>query len=185
MCKSEGGFSLLEVLVSAFVLAFGVIAAIGMQLTAFRTTQQSAFQTHALHLAADMADRMRANLTRMQLSDPDNPYLQVDYQSGQSASASGVDCYRADADCDASQVAQFDIEEWLLRLDQALPNARARICRDAVLASADAGASWDCDASKESGPVVIKIGWRDKEQRSEDSGNAAPALVLTVASFPT
>jgi type IV pilus assembly protein PilV len=169
----------MEVLVSAFVLAFGVIAAIGMQLTAFRTTQQSAFQTHALHLAADMADRMRANFTRMQLADPDNPYLQVDFQSGQAASISGFDCYRADADCDANEIAQFDIQEWLARLDKTLPNARVRICRDA------GSLGWDCDGSSGLMPVVIKIGWHDKGVRSDDSSNAAPGLVLTVASFPT
>src|SRR5690606_15894095 len=58
--NGENGFSLIEVLVAVFVLAVGVIGAAGMQLAALRTTQQSSFQTRALHLAAEMADYMRA-----------------------------------------------------------------------------------------------------------------------------
>ena len=54
MASTEHGFSLIEVLISVFVLAVGVIGAAGMQLTALRTTQQSVFQTKALHLATEM-----------------------------------------------------------------------------------------------------------------------------------
>jgi type IV pilus assembly protein PilV len=185
MQKSERGFSLIEVLVSAFVLAFGVIAAIGMQLTALRTTQQSTFQSYALHLAADMADRMRANVAPMQAADVDNPYLQVDFQSGHVTSNAEVDCYDTDVDCGPAEIAQFDIAEWLARLDHALPNARVRICRDAMRPSAEETLSWNCNASAAFAPVVIKIGWRDKEQAEDDNSDSAPHLALMVASFPT
>lgn len=185
MQKSEGGYSLIEVVVSAFVLAFGVIGAIGMQLTALRTTQQSAFQSNALHLAADMADRMRANVAHMRAADSDNPYLQVDFQSGDGASNASFDCYGAGADCGPLQIAQFDVAEWLAQLDRSLPNARARICRDATLSSATGeNLSWNCNASTAFAPVVIKIGWRDKDQASESNDISAPRLALTVASFP-
>jgi len=56
----HNGFSLIEVLIAVFVLALGVIGVAGMQLTAMRTSQQSAFQTTAVELPAEMADKMRA-----------------------------------------------------------------------------------------------------------------------------
>src|SRR5690606_29049477 len=79
--STENGFSLIEVLVAVFVLAVGVIGAAGMQLAALRTSQQSSFQTRALHLAAEMADVMRANVGQMKRADAANPYLHVDYRA--------------------------------------------------------------------------------------------------------
>jgi len=177
MRNSKSGFSLIEILVSAFVLAFGVIGAIGMQLSALRTTQQSILQTQALHLAVDMADRMRASLPYMRMPEADNPYLRVDFQSGQQVSNAGLDCH---AGCDPLQMARSDIAEWLLRLDRSLPDARVRICRDARQGTA--GIGWNCEAGAGLAPVVIKIGWRDKDGTTAE--NAAPRLNLLVASFP-
>ncbi|HTH44528.1 MAG TPA: type IV pilus modification protein PilV [Oxalicibacterium sp.] len=182
MQKSEGGFSLIEVLVAALVLAFGVIGAIGMQLAALRTTQQSAFHSSALHLAADMADRMRANIGRMQTTDHDNPYLQVDYAAGQAAK-SDIACYDAPG-CDPQQIAQFEIDEWLQQIDRALPQARVRICRDAApWQLAAQNFNWDCAGANASAPVVIKIGWRDKDEADSDARASAPRIALTVASL--
>jgi type IV pilus assembly protein PilV len=182
MRRSENGFSLVEILVSAFVLAFGVIGAIGMQLTALRTTQQSSLHTNALHLAADMADRMRANLARMREADADNPYLQVDFQSGGAIAHTGFDCYADDVDCDPVQLAQFDIAEWLTQLDRSLPNVRVRICRDAH-GGTEKRFDWSCEAAEASAPAVIKIGWRNKDEVPTEY-DSAPRLDLLVASFP-
>src|SRR3954468_11288154 len=94
---NHAGFSLIEVLVSVLVLAIGVIGAAGMQLTALRTSQQSAFQTAALELAADMADKMRANDSQMRRTD--NYYLSVDFRSGENGApaAPSAMCYSAGA----------------------------------------------------------------------------------------
>lgn len=183
MQRSEGGFSLIEVLVAALVLAFGVIGAIGMQLTALRTTQQSIFHSSALHLAADMADRMRANLGRMQTFDRDNPYLQVDFAAGQSVPHSDTECYDP-RDCDPRQIAQLEIDAWLRRLAETLPDARVRICRDiAPWHTADASFSWDCKETGPSAPVLIKIGWRDKDESGGEERISSPRIALPVASF--
>lgn len=183
MHRSESGFSLIEVLVAALVLAFGVIGAIGMQLVALRTTQQSAFHSSALHLAADMADRMRANISRMQAADRDNPYLQIDFAAGQSAPQIDTACYDPQG-CDPQQIAQLEIDEWLRRLAEMLPGARARICRDAApWHTADASFSWDCAETSPLAPVVIKIGWRDKDESGGEDRISGPRIVLTVASF--
>ncbi|MFD2273251.1 type IV pilus modification protein PilV [Undibacterium arcticum] len=55
--RQQGGFTLIEVLISVFVLALGVIGAAGMQLVAMRTGQQSGAQSLAVQLATEMADK--------------------------------------------------------------------------------------------------------------------------------
>ncbi|CAN5394591.1 type IV pilus modification protein PilV [soil metagenome] len=165
MSKSlQAGFSLIEVLISVFVLALGVIGAAGMQLTALRTTQQSGFQTSAVELAAEMADKMRANASQMKL--PNNLFLQVNYQSAESAepAAPGVLCYSAASNCNAEQLAAFEIYEWKKRIKSSLPRGRALICRDARPWDDSARAfTWACSGgANENAPLVIKLGWQEK-----------------------
>jgi type IV pilus assembly protein PilV len=201
----EHGFSLIEVLVSLFVLAIGVTGAAAMQLTALRTAQQSAYHTAAVQLATEMADTMRANyvLNRAAGGDEkDNPYLQLDYwsdPSGESAAGRGT---TAEPDesmercfahaCEAEAWARSDIARWTARLAQTLPEARVRICRDHTPWNRATNAySWDCThgAATIAAPVVIKIGWRLKTSdanRSAGSGEDAagaefpPRLVVAV-----
>lgn len=189
--STEHGFSLIEVLISVFVLAVGVIGAAGMQLTALRTTQQSAFQTHALYLASDTADMMRANVEHMRQEDDANAYLQVDYQSSSTTHhQSDRQCYGAENHCDATQLAHFDIAELLQRMDTDLPGGRIRICRDALSWNAAARRfEWDCTSGSNSdalAPLVIKIGWQEKNQDAkqlEYQEAAVPRIVLTVAGY--
>jgi type IV pilus assembly protein PilV len=182
------GFSLIEVLIAVFVLALGVIGAAGMQLAALQTTQQAGFQTSAMHLAAEMADSMRANMRQMRLDDKDNPYLRVDHDAASTASQQN-NCYGADGYCDTQQLAEFEIAEWLQRLDAALPGGRVRICRDAVLWHAEnSNFSWTCtDSTSVLAPIVIKIGWREKSSEAktflEGEKAFSPAIALTVAPY--
>jgi type IV pilus assembly protein PilV len=184
----QDGFSLIEVLISILVLALGVIGVAGMQLTALRTSQQSAFQTAALQLASEMADRMRTNDNQAKLADTDNPFLKVDYSSGTGEpKAPDQLCY---ANCTPEALAQFDIYEWEKRLRAALPGGRAVICRDAAPWDAKAGAfTWTCNpGTGNSGSIVIKLGWRAKGRNPDGSVVAAntpfpPSVALTVKPY--
>jgi type IV pilus assembly protein PilV len=188
---TEAGASLVEVLISLFIIAVGVIGTLGMHMNALRTTQQSVFHSSALHLAAEMADNMRANIRSMQVADGDNPYLNVDHQSGISANdesrVASQNCYDTRSHCDAQQLAQFDISEWLARLERSLPGARVRICRDAQpWNSAEQNFNWNCSiGSGNSASIVIKIGWKNKNEKDDaQSENAfSPSIALTVAPY--
>lgn len=163
---NQSGFTLIEVLVSVFVLTLGVIGVAGMQLTALRTTQQSNLQVTALQLAAEMADKMRANTSQMKLADEQNLFLDVDYQSASDATLPppGKTCYASA--CGADALAQFDIYEWEMRVKSALPGGRVRICRDADPWDSTIKAfKWACSASTSdagNASMVIKIGWQGK-----------------------
>ena len=52
-----GGFTLLEVLISLFVLALGVLGVLALLLSSMRVAQQVDAESVALHLAIDIADQ--------------------------------------------------------------------------------------------------------------------------------
>ena len=55
------GFTLVEVLVALVVLAVGMLGIAGLYVESLRAGRTSIFRTTAVYLAADMADRIRAN----------------------------------------------------------------------------------------------------------------------------
>jgi type IV pilus assembly protein PilV len=192
MRLAHSGFTLVEVMVSVFVLALGVIGAAGMQLSALRTTQQSGLQTNAVQLASEIAETMRANSSQMRLTGDDNPFIGIDYQAGAGdPPAPDASCFSRSSDCDAAQLASFEIHEWESRIRASLPSGRAVVCRDAD--PWDAGThsyKWDCGASSpDAGSVVVKIGWQGKNPDGSlirGTGTAQefpPLVVLTVQPY--
>jgi type IV pilus assembly protein PilV len=59
--KTKQGFTLIEVLIAFFVLAFGLLAIIVVQLNMLRATFNARMLQHATLLASDLSERMRAN----------------------------------------------------------------------------------------------------------------------------
>lgn len=183
------GYSLIEVLVAVLVLALGVIGTAGMQLTALRTTQQSSFQTAAVQLAVEIADRMRANESQMKLGSGMNPYLDVDYWATTHGAPppSGKHCYNDH--CSGAELALFDIYEWQKRVYADLPGGRVVICRDAEPWDAAMGAfTWACkSAPVDGGSIVIKVGWQEKAADGTLVRTAgkefAPSVALTVQPY--
>ena len=57
------GFTLIEVLVSVFILAVGLLGFAALQLTAINNNQEGYFKSQATIIAQDVASRMRANRT--------------------------------------------------------------------------------------------------------------------------
>jgi type IV pilus assembly protein PilV len=168
--RPVGGFTLIEVLVSLFVLAVGIVGAAATQARAQATRHQSVLLSSATQLAASLAERMRANPVAMALPDAANPYLQLDYDSGNGAPAAPASSCYGDAACAPADMAAFDLFAVRRSLHSHFPGARVRICRDAAPWSGVAGSlSWQCDNGA-GAPVVIKLGWRGKGER----GAAAP-----------
>ena len=166
--SSNKGFSLIEVLVSVFVLTVGVVTTLGLHLTALQTSQQSAFQTKAMHLAVELAENMRADLFSF------NEQVVMASQDD--------DCARPIESCDSLASSSEEVGIWLQRVADELPSGQARICRDDT--PWDVGRetlSWDCSTSSSAnaGILVIKIGWRDKIEKSGDSIDI-PKLALMV-----
>lgn len=176
--SAENGFSLIEVLVSIFILAVGVVGAAAMQLSALRTAQQSAFQTTAAHLALEMAEAMLATPVGAHA----NPYLGLDYQATAHPAPATHYCYGKDTACDAKAMAGFEIQNFLERLTRELPDARVRICQDAQpWDEAARQYRWDCRHASNAA-IAIKLAWAGQEAVAHgEAMNIKPLFVLTLA----
>jgi type IV pilus assembly protein PilV len=166
---SVAGFTLVEVLVAVFVLAVGIVGAAATQTLALRTRHQSSLLSAGVQLASTWAGRMRANASQMSLPDAANPYLQLDYdaQSDGAPVAPAALCFGV-AQCDAVQMAAFDLHETERAVHATFPGGRVLVCRDAA-------ASWDC-APAAGAPIVIKLGWRAPGQL----GGTVPSIAMVV-----
>lgn len=176
--RRSGGFSLVEVLVSILVLAVGLMGAAVMQLNAARTTDQSNFHNNAVLLATQIADEMRANSTEMR--NPKSSFLNVRYSPVSPISGPSTKCYTSD--CNSSQWAQQVEIEWLQKLNDYLPGGQLQICRDSTVIDSNHDLTW-CPSipNGADAPVVIKIGWYDKDPSGKTISNPAPLVALLVS----
>jgi len=59
--NAVGGFTLIEVLVALVVMSVGMLGIAGLYVTSMQAGRTSLFHHHAVTLAGDVADRIRAN----------------------------------------------------------------------------------------------------------------------------
>lgn len=98
--RKQGGFTLIEVLVSALVLSIGLVGVAGLQAFSLKNNQSSFMRSQATSLAYDLADRMRANVA----SATANMYAPA-------AATVEVSC-KTTAGCSPQQMARHDLAEW-------------------------------------------------------------------------
>lgn len=103
----QRGFSLLEVLIALVVLSTGMLGVAALYVESLRSGQTALFRTQATNLAADLADRIRANRAGV-----------VGYSvgAGNAAAAPAKRC-ASDAvnnaqDCTPPEMAAYDIWLW-------------------------------------------------------------------------
>ena len=134
------GFTLIEVMIAVFVLSVGILGMAGMQAVSVREAQNSYFRIQADLLAADMADRMRAN--REDAADE----LSTNYVSTGAALANPVSCLGTTATCTAAQLASHDITEWQTQITNSnIPSGVGTIARTAGTSEYTIQVFWDED----------------------------------------
>lgn len=170
-CKPESGFTLIEVLVAVLVLAIGVLGTAAAQLSALQTRQHTGLMSSGVHLAASLADRMRANA--VQMNGGGGPYVQLDYDALTDGAPSppGAMCYAGTA-CSSAQMAAFDVYEVKQAVYAGFPGGRVKVCRDA----AGGALKWDCGGA--GAPLVIKLGWRTRSDEPGEAGEFVPFMAI-------
>ena len=177
--QSVGGFTLIEVLVAALVLAVGIVGAAGVQVAALRTRHATGLMSDGVQLSSALAERMRANPDQSQAGDGANAYLQLRYDALEGPPPqAGTMCFGG-ASCTSAQMAAFDLYEIKLALYTDFPQGRVAVCRDAaVWSGVTRSLAWECAAAANA-PVVIKLGWRDR--RAPPDAKIYPSVALVVA----
>lgn len=170
----ELGFSLIEVLVSIVILAFGVISMGGLQLASLRSAQSSTNFSVASTLSRDYSEMMRSNFTISNNTSTVagvNPYLFDSSVTSSYTATPTVDCKTTL--CTPAQIGTLHIADWAQRVQGQLPAGRAVVCRDSTPRNADGTYKWGCDNLGTA--VSIKIGWIDKRD-VEERGTTTVAI---------
>lgn len=177
----QRGFSLVEVLVSIVILSIGVLGAVGMQAAAMQSNREVRYQAIAGTLARELAEKMRGNhVVAIKTTAADNPYLlDTTLTASTALSAPSPNCYSASCPT-GLDIADWDIYEWQLRMQELLPTPRVRICMDSTPFDADGKPKWAC--SNTGNVAVLKLAWNRANTRGEteftSSNTTLPLVVL-------
>lgn len=108
--NKQTGFSLIEVLVTLVILSFGLLGVAGLLVSGVSNAASSEAMSKASQLAADMADRIRAN-----------PVVAM------SATSEYITTYADAPPASPTTIAQRDKKEWLEALAVQLPQGDGKI----------------------------------------------------------
>ncbi len=105
--RRQFGFSLVEVLIALVIMSVGMLGIAGLYVQSMQAGRTSMFRHHAVTLAGDVADRIRANPTA----------------GGAYTAANGVDnnCVAGNVVCTPAQMAANDILIWKAEAASILP----------------------------------------------------------------
>jgi len=102
--KHQHGFTMIEVLIAAFVLAIGLLGLAGLQAQSLQFNYSAYQRSQATILAYDIIDRMRANQAETLLATYN--------QTLAAGPTSNVNCQAVAANCSSADMAAFDITQW-------------------------------------------------------------------------
>ena len=112
----QSGFTMVEVLVALVVLAIGLLGIAALYLNSLQSGRTAIYRTQAVNLAADLADRIRANRTAQAAYGT----LFADVE------ADVPDCYTTGG-CSDTDLASSDLARWKAALEQLLPNGQGQV----------------------------------------------------------
>lgn len=163
------GFSLIEVMISSFVLALGLLGLAGMQSTAVKSTVEVQQRTLANSLIADISERMQLN--RAWLQDAGNDYAIVSLMAATLSAPTCVSAGGVFDNCSGEDIKKNDLFEWKNKLIGA--NVTSTTGRLSGLVEADACIELDSD-----GLTIIVISWFSTV-KSKDAAADDPLTDLT------
>ena len=112
--NSQQGFTLIEVMIAAFVLSVGMLGSTAMMLRGHQEADRTNYEGLAVQLATNMSERMRGNIQGVEAGS----------YNGLAANASDVhDC--SASYCDSATVALYHAYIWGQELEDLMPNTNA------------------------------------------------------------
>jgi len=176
--RGSSGFTLLEVIVTIFIVAIGLLGLAGLQVIGLRLSGDSNLRTAAAILANDMIDRMRANETATSLG-VNSPYNNPTGTTTPNSNCLGLNNAGGyiNTTCTPTQMAGEDFYEWYAALrgtaatswypavPAALPSGAGVVCVDSTPEDGTPG-SPSCDNNVlVPGKVIfaIKIWWIERQ----------------------
>lgn len=152
----QEGFTLVEVLVTLVIFAFGMLGVAGLQLISLANMDSAQYRSVASLKAAEMAERIRAN--------PQTVYDGVAGADMKCRTTHYNNSYAQPDDCAPESLAQDDIWDWSQELAARLPGGTGKVCID----SSPEDGTPDAPACDGSGRVLaIKVWWNEQAKSLE------------------
>lgn len=145
--RPQSGFTLVEVLVSALVIAIGLVGVAALQALALKNNQSTFMRSQATALAYDLADRMRANVSGADAGAYDPAAAAID-----------TSC-NTNSGCAPDVLAEHDLAEWNASIAANLPAGQGYVCIDSTPDDGTGPGDAQCDNS--GSQFSIKIWWDD------------------------
>ncbi|MES2683519.1 MAG: type IV pilus modification protein PilV [Pseudomonadota bacterium] len=170
--RATAGFTLIEVMVTVFVVAIGLLTAAGLQAVSKKAAIEATQRTTASVLGQDMLERLRSNPLQI------DAYIGRDVRSNNQPAASGCGGNTGTA-CSPAQMVGFDYEQWWASLD----GASEKIATGVGSATANAGglrSPVGC-VRRANGWIEVIIEWRGLSliDQTPDSDNPADPTAAT------
>ncbi len=117
--SGQRGFSLVEVLIALVIMSVGMLGIAGLYVQSMQAGRTATFRHHAVTLAGDVADRIRAN-----------PAAGDTY-----ALPGGADngCVAMGTNCSGPDMAEHDVFLWTQQAQESLPAGDVTITYDGAL----------------------------------------------------
>jgi type IV pilus assembly protein PilV len=141
--NKNSGFTLIEVLIAALVLSFGLLGLAGLQATSIRNNQSAYYRSQATQLAYDMADRMRANKNESVDRISGSVIAASKYVTIAPTAASDQAGCTTVTGCTGAQMATHDLSQWNKALTSALPGGTGTITVVATTRVFTITVNWD------------------------------------------
>lgn len=134
----QRGATLIEVMVSALIVAFGVLAMIALQANSIKFSKTSEYRSVATLLANDLADRMRINAAAA-IAGSYN--LTSVYSNPSSTIPTRTNC-TVETACTPTELATRDLGEWRRALFFGLPGGDGYVLTDTGNRTVDIWVAW-------------------------------------------
>ncbi|WP_246125277.1 type IV pilus modification protein PilV [Exilibacterium tricleocarpae] len=137
--SAQAGAGLIEVMVSMFILAVGLLGVLAMQANGVKSNQRAYFSTEAQLLAGDMVDRIFA-YNSINLATDNGDYNGIDTSEDD---PNNQNCIDTAGGCSAAQQVQYDIWDWRRQLTSRLPGGVGTVAFDAARGVYTITVMWD------------------------------------------
>jgi len=154
LASPQRGFTMIEALVALVILAIGLLGIAALNLDALRSGRTAIYRTQAVNLAADMADRIRANRRAR------NTYQLALGDAAPTVDGTNAAC-ETTAGCTAADMAARDLARWAASVAQLLPGGRAGVNVVALGATIDDPSTYE-----------VTVAWEEPGAASDDPGTA-------------
>lgn len=121
--QTQSGFSMIEILITLVILAFGLIGLAGLQAVGLKNSQSSLIRSQATLAGYDILDRMRSNCSAA---------LNGNYDLALSATSPP-----------GSSIEATDLSEWLTAISNSLISGEGGVSVDAANFIATVTIQWD------------------------------------------